>query len=484
MACIQPEPHVGRRLRAVSWYQTRRHLGALIDMDHLRIYTMPQFGQVVDCDPRLEGSVFESDMLHAGAAHCSGPGVWWIREHRREKIEAVLGFYRYILECGIRHDPHLHLWQTHQKAGPRAQEVCAYLNARNGTTRAESERLVAMSQRAIVAAAEAEAADPNPRDNHADGPQTLDEYDVGQGRLVRAFRVAIQAALKRGKPMDHVLIDGPPGLGKTTLAQIIANELGVEMTQTSGPALEEADQEALVELLVGLDEGDVLFIDEIHRNGIQTEEFLYPAMETMRIDHLRDGVAETTELNHFTLIGATTRPGLISAPLRSRFGIHQHLDFYSPEQLERILSAYGERLELTCDADGLAEVAQRSRGTARIAKNLLRRVSDYALVEGSGRIDQPTADEALTELSIDAEGLDDLDRRYLEVLVRVYKGKPTGVRAVAAAMQVEPDVLEDVVEPYLLKTGFVARRPRGREITELGLEHLGEAQVESNGTLL
>lgn len=309
----------------------------------------------------------------------------------------------------------------------------------------------------------------------ADRPTTLDDYDVGQRELVDGLRISIQAAQARGEPLEHILFDGPPGLGKTTLAYIIANEMGVKLHQTSGPALERAAD--LVGILTSLEEGQVLFIDEVHRLPSVVEEFLYPAMESFRVDFILDrgAYARTVKLDlkHFTLVGATTRSGLLTAPLRERFGIFHHLDFYTVEQLQRIVDRSARVLNLQIDEAGAREIAGRSRGTARIAKRLLRRVRDYATVKGDGAITRATAGEALRALGVDEIGLDPQDRRYLLAIIEVYKGGPVGVNAVAATLNVEQDTLEDVVEPFLLKAGLIRRRPRGREATEKAYEHLG-----------
>jgi Holliday junction DNA helicase RuvB len=308
-----------------------------------------------------------------------------------------------------------------------------------------------------------------------DRPGTLDEYDVGQRELVDGLRISIQAAQARGEPLEHILFDGPPGLGKTTLAYIIANEMGVKLHQTSGPALERAAD--LVGILTSLEEGQVLFIDEVHRLPSVVEEFLYPAMESFRVDFILDrgAYARTVKLDlkRFTLVGATTRSGLLTAPLRERFGIFHHLDFYTVEQLQRIVDRSARVLDLQIDEAGAREIAGRSRGTARIAKRLLRRVRDYATVKGDGAITRATAGEALRALGVDEIGLDPQDRRYLLAIIEVYKGGPVGVNAVAATLNVEQDTLEDVVEPFLLKAGLIRRRPRGREATEKAYEHLG-----------
>ncbi len=306
-------------------------------------------------------------------------------------------------------------------------------------------------------------------------PRTLDEYDVGQERLIEGLRVAISAARSRGDVLEHVLFDGPPGLGKTTLAHIIAYEMGSKIQVSSGPALERASD--LVGILTNLDPGDVFFIDEIHRLPRVVEEYLYAAMEDFRIDFVVDSgpYAKTIplELPPFTLVGATTRAGLLTPPLRNRFGIFYHLDFYTPEQLQKIVMRSARLLQVPLDEEGARTIAERSRGTARIVNRLLRRVRDYSQVMGDGAINAAIACEALEALGVDEMGLDDLDRKYLRALIEFYDGGPAGVNALAATLSEASDTLEDVVEPYLLKIGFVIRTSRGRMATQRAYEHLG-----------
>ncbi len=306
-------------------------------------------------------------------------------------------------------------------------------------------------------------------------PTTIGEY-VGQSDLIERLRIAIEAGKGRGDPMEHVLLHGPPGLGKTTLAHVIANEMGSHAHVTSGPALSRPTD--LVATLHRVQHGDVLFIDEIHRLPVTVEEFIYSAMEDFRIDICLDSGlnARTVQipLKPFTLIGATTRAGLLSSPLRSRFGIVHHLRYYSPQELLTILNRSCSLLNVATKGDSpLAAIASRSRGTPRIANRLLRRVRDYAQVRAGGTISEPVVDAALKLESVDALGLDELDRTYLRTIAGVYEGGPVGLEAVAATMNEDAGTLEDVVEPYLLQIGFLARTRRGRTLTRAAAEHLG-----------
>lgn len=307
-------------------------------------------------------------------------------------------------------------------------------------------------------------------------PQSLSEF-VGQVDLVENLRIAIQAAQKRQEPLEHLLLSGPQGLGKTTLAHIISKETGTKITATSGPAIERAGD--LIGILTNLGEGDLLFIDEIHRLSKIVEEFLYPAMEQFQIDFVIDKgpYAKTIKFNlkRFTLIGATTRSGLLTAPLRARFGLSHHLSFYESADLVKILERSAGILDVPLEKEAAVEIARRSRGTPRVANRLLRRVRDYAQVKGDGKIRSPIARTALDAQGIDPLGLDDLDRRVLNVILKQYDGGPVGLEALAATLNEEPDTLVDVVEPYLLKVGLLRRTPRGREITKAATDHLGLA---------
>jgi len=308
-------------------------------------------------------------------------------------------------------------------------------------------------------------------------PDRLSDY-VGQRRLVEKLSITLEAVKQRGEPMEHVLLHGPPGLGKTTLAHIIAREMNSHVAITSGPALNRPTD--LVGTLTKLQPGDVLFIDEIHRLSPVVEEYIYPAMEDFKIDITVDqgmhAKTLTMPLNPFCLIGATTRAGLLSGPMRSRFGISHSLDFYAPDELLQVLERSAQILDIEpTDEHGeaLERIAARSRGTPRVANRLLRRVRDYAQVKGDGTLTTTIVDEALELEGVDALGLDELDRRYLQVMGEVYDGGPVGLEAIAATMGEDAGTLEEMVEPYLLQVGFLARTRKGRQLTRPGGEHVG-----------
>ena len=313
-------------------------------------------------------------------------------------------------------------------------------------------------------------------------PKGLADY-VGQAKAREQLEIFIAAARKRAEALDHVLLFGPPGLGKTTLSHIVANELGVRLRSTSGPVLEKPKD--LAAILSSLERNDVLFIDEIHRLSPVVEEILYPALEDYRIDiMIGEGPAARSiklDLQPFTLVGATTRAGMLTNPLRDRFGIVARLEFYSPDELARIVTRSAGLLQLAADAQGALEIATRSRGTPRIANRLLRRVRDYAEVKGDGRITQPMAQRALAMLDVDALGLDLMDRKLLEAVIHRFDGGPVGLDNVAAAIGEEPGTIEDVIEPYLIQQGYLQRTPRGRIATQAAYRHLGvvPAQVTS-----
>lgn len=305
-------------------------------------------------------------------------------------------------------------------------------------------------------------------------PGRLSEY-VGQEKIVETLKIAIEAALKRREPLEHVLFNGPPGLGKTTLAHIIAHEMGTKLITSSGPALEKGGD--LMGILTNMEKGDVLFIDEVHRIPKVVEEFLYPAMEDFAVDFIFDkGVHARTHryrLEQFTLIGATTRAGLLSSPLRERFGITRDLDFYDEKALVLIIKRSASILGIEVDRDGAYEIARRARGTPRVANRLLKRVRDYAQVRAHGEITLDVTMDALALEGIDEHGLGETDRKLLKTIILNYKGGPVGIEALSSTLQVETDVLIDVVEPYLLKTGFVIRTSHGRKATEKAFNHLG-----------
>ena len=304
-------------------------------------------------------------------------------------------------------------------------------------------------------------------------PPTLAEY-VGQKKMVEKLAIALEAAKQRGEALDHALFHGPPGLGKTTLAYIIANAMDAKIVTTSGPSLERTGD--LLGILTNLGERDILFIDEIHRLPINIEEFLYPAMEDFKVDFVVDKgpYARTVpyHLKKFTLIGATTRAGSLSAPLRNRFGLFYHLDFYTPDDLRQIVLRSAGILGAHLDDSGAAEIARRARGTPRIANRLLRRVRDYAEVKAGGEITPETARQALTLEGVDDNGLDDLDRSFLETIIRHYHGGPVGVEALSATINEEVDTLVDMVEPFLLQQGFISRTKTGRKANEPAYRHL------------
>ncbi len=305
-------------------------------------------------------------------------------------------------------------------------------------------------------------------------PSGFDQF-VGQESARANLQVFIEAAKQRKAALDHVLFVGPPGLGKTTLAQIVANELGVGFRSTSGPVIAKAGD--LAALLTNLEERDVLFIDEIHRLSPAVEEILYPAMEDFQLDLIiGEGPAARSvkiDLAKFTLVGATTRAGLLTTPLRDRFGIPVRLNFYSPKELVKIVSRGAKLMGVSMSEEGALEVARRSRGTPRIAGRLLRRVTDFALVEGEKEVTREVADKALLRLDVDEKGLDMLDRRYLELIVEHYNGGPVGIETIAAALSEPRDALEDIVEPFLLQQGFIQRTPRGRMLSATAFKHLG-----------
>ncbi len=315
-------------------------------------------------------------------------------------------------------------------------------------------------------------------------PLDFDDFK-GQGKIVENLKIFVSAARLRGESLDHVLLHGPPGLGKTTLSNIIANELGVGFRVTSGPVLDKPGD--LAGVLTSLEQNDVLFIDEIHRLSPVVEEYLYSAMEDYRIDILIDkGPSARSiqiDLNPFTLVGATTRSGLLTSPLRARFGINMHLEYYDLETLTGIVLRSADLLQVPCDHQAAVEIASRSRGTPRVANALLRRVRDFAQIKGNGRIDKEISSYALEALNIDKYGLDEIDNKILLTIIDKFKGGPVGITTIATAVGDDAGTIEEVYEPFLIKEGFIKRTPRGREVTDLAYRHLGRKRGEEQGFL-
>ena len=314
-------------------------------------------------------------------------------------------------------------------------------------------------------------------------PETLDEY-IGQSDLVAKLRLSIEAARQRGEPHEHILFHGPPGLGKTTLANILAREMDARIVATSGPTLTRSGD--LMGILTNLNRGDVLFIDEIHRLNPVVEEFIYPAMEDFRVEFIIDKGAFSRVINmplkQFTLVGATTRAGLLTAPLRDRFGIYHHIDFYNEEDLKHIAVRSAQLLDVKIDDDAALIIGKRSRGTPRVANRLLRRVRDFCQIKGDGIITSEIARQALDMEGIDKKGLDKLDRSYLKIIIDYYQGGPVGLETIATTLNEESDTLVDMVEPYLLKIGYVQRTRQGRMVTDIAYKHLGLERGKSGGS--
>lgn len=315
-------------------------------------------------------------------------------------------------------------------------------------------------------------------------PERLKDF-IGQKETVENLKISLQAAKKRKEPLEHVLLSGPPGLGKTSLAHVIANEMGVSITATSGPAIERAGD--LIGILTNLSEGDILFIDEIHRLSKVVEEFLYPAMENFQIDFVIDKgpYAKTIKFNlkRFTLVGATTRAGLLTAPLRGRFGMFYHCDFYDTEDLVKIVTRSAKILCIPIDKESTEEIARRSRGTPRVVNRLLRRVRDWSQVKSDGKITKEISAKALKSHGIDELGLDFIDRKVIQTMYSAYDGGPVGLEALASTMNEEPDTIVDIVEPFLLKIGLIKRTPRGRQLTDLAYKHLDLKKKETEKEL-